>query len=158
MRYPSVLFLLLVVSPAFAADPPALADVVRSARSGPWSAAATWQGGKVPTAGSRVHVRTGHTVLYDVKSDVVIRSINVAGTLTFAPDRDTRLDVGLIKIQAGDDFSEDGFECDAHLPAVDPSKPRPALEVGTPDRPIEAKYTALIRLHPVQGLDPQSCP
>ena len=55
-------------------------------------------------------------VTYDVRSDVVVRSIHVAGTLTFAPDRDTRLDVGLIKIQPGDDASEDGFDCDAHVP------------------------------------------
>src|SRR5262245_28919445 len=67
--------------------------VVRSARSGPWSAAATWEGGKVPGAGARAQVRTGHTVLYDLKTDQVIRSIHVAGTLTFARDKDTRLDV-----------------------------------------------------------------
>src|SRR5262249_37854411 len=71
---------------------------LHSLRSGPWSAPATWEGGKVPGAGARVQIRTGHTVTYDLKSEQLIRSIHVAGTLTFAGDKDTRLDVGLIKI------------------------------------------------------------
>lgn len=73
-------------------------EVIRSAQSGPWSAPETWVGGKVPTSGARVHVLSGHTVTYDVASDDVIRAINIAGTLTFSPDRDTKLNVGLIKI------------------------------------------------------------
>src|SRR6516164_9239134 len=68
--------------------------LVRSARTGPWSAPATWEGNKVPGAGVRVQVRTGHTVTYDLKSDQVLRSIHVAGTLSFSPDKDTRLDIG----------------------------------------------------------------
>ena len=99
-------------SAARAADAPGL---IRSARSGPWSAPATWEGGKVPGAGSRVQVRPEHAVIYDVKSDELIRSIHVAGTLRFPSDKDTRLDVGLIKIQPGEDASEDGFDCDAHV-------------------------------------------
>jgi hypothetical protein len=43
--------------------------VIRSAQSGLWSAPQTWIGGSVPGAGSRVQVRTGHTVTYDVSSD-----------------------------------------------------------------------------------------
>src|SRR4051812_27747506 len=77
--------------------------VVRSARSGPWSAPATWEGDKVPVAGARAHVRPGHTVTYDVKADHVLRSVHVAGVLTFARDRDTRLDVGLIQVQPGNE-------------------------------------------------------
>src|SRR5690554_6144990 len=69
------------------------ADVLRSARSGDWSEPATWEGGKVPAAGARVLIREGHTVRYDVASDDVIRAINIAGTLRFATDRDTRLTV-----------------------------------------------------------------
>jgi hypothetical protein len=142
-----------------AADKPAsLPPLVRSARSGPWSASATWEGGKAPAAGSRVQVRTGHTVNYDLKSDQVIRSIHVAGTLRFPHDRDTRLDVGLIKIQPGDDASENGFDCDAHSMEPVEGQPKPALEVGTPERPIGARHTALIRLTYVPGLDRQSCP
>src|SRR3954447_16975007 len=91
------------------ADPGAASKLAwtRSARSGPWSAPATWEGGKVPAAEARAQVRTGHTVTYDVQSEQVIRAIHVAGTLRFAADRDTRLDVGLIKIQASEEASED---------------------------------------------------
>jgi G8 domain len=132
--------------------------VIVSARSGAWSVPGTWQGGKVPTAGARVRIAEGHIVTYDVASDQVIRLLHVAGTLTFARDRNTRLDVGLIKIQAGADSSEDGFDCDLHVKAPDPKKPRPALEVGTPDEPIPAKYSAQIRLTYIPGMDRESCP
>ena len=111
----------------------AASEIFRSARSGPWSAGDTWEGNKVPGAGARVLIRAGHRIVYDVKSDASIRGINVAGTLTFAPDRDTRLDVGLIKIQAGDEYSEEGFDCDAHLQAPEPGREQPRLEVGTPE-------------------------
>jgi G8 domain len=142
--------------PARAAD--ARPVLIRSAQSGPWSAPATWEGGKVPTAGVKVQVREGHTVVYDVKSEQAIRSLHLAGTLTFAPDKDTRLDVGLIKIQPGDDTREEGFDCEAHLFDLDPNKPRPALLVGTPDRPIAAARTAQIRLVMFDGMDKESCP
>lgn len=135
-----------------------LPAIVRSVQSGSWSAPATWEGGRVPAAGSRVQVRTGHVVVYDLNENRLIRSIHVAGMLTFARDRNTRLDVGLIKIQAGEDASEDGFDCDAHVPEAKAGQPKPALEVGSPLQPIPAKHTALIRLVPVQGLSPESCP
>ena len=51
---------------------------IRSAKSGLWSDAATWEGGKVPPTGSRVQVRTGHAVTYDLNSDQAIRAIHVA--------------------------------------------------------------------------------
>jgi hypothetical protein len=139
-------------------DKDAAPVLIRSAQSGPWSAPATWEGGKVPTAGTKVQVRAGHTVVYDVKSDEIIRSLHLAGVLTFAHDKDTRLDVGLIKIQAGDDTSEEGFDCDAHLAATGGAKPRAALEVGTAEQPIDAGHTALIRLHYVAGMNKESCP
>ncbi|AMV25711.1 G8 domain protein [Gemmata sp. SH-PL17] len=132
--------------------------LVRSAASGAWSDGKTWEGGKVPGAGARVQIRTGHTVTFDVKADAVIRSIHVAGTLTFARDRDTALNVGLIKIQPGDDASENGFDCDAHAKPVEPGTTRPALEVGTLAAPIPSKFTATIRLHHVEGLDKETCP
>jgi hypothetical protein len=135
-----------------------LTSLVRSAKSGLWSNPATWDGGKVPGAEARVQVREGHTVTYDVKSDTVIRFIHIAGTLTFATDCDTQLNVGLIKIQAGDDASEDGFDCDFHAAVDDVKRPRPALEVGTHANPIEPKHTALIRLAYLKGMDPLSCP
>jgi G8 domain len=150
----TVLTALLTATAVSAADIP----LTRSAKSGPWSAADTWEGGKVPGAGAKVQVRTGHRVVYDITADVAVRSIHVAGTLTFAPDRDTRLDVGLIKIQPGDNASENGFDCDAHLKEPDPGQPRPVLEVGTPDRPVEAKHSAVIRLVSFDGMDRETCP
>jgi hypothetical protein len=66
---------------AFNAAPSSL---VQSAGSGSWSAPTTWEGGTIPTAGARVQIRSGHTVRYDVISTAVIRSIHVAGTLSFA--------------------------------------------------------------------------
>lgn len=130
----------------------------RSVQSGPWSSASTWEGGKVPTAGNRVQVRGGHVVNYDVASDEVIRSIHVAGTLSFARDRDTRLTVGLIKIQPGNDASENGFDCDAHMAESEVGKARPALEVGTADEPIPTSRRAIIRLAYVEGMDKKTCP
>jgi hypothetical protein len=49
----------------------------------------------------RVQIRQGHVVVYDLQSEQPIRLVHVAGTLTFDRQKDTRLDVGLIKIQAG---------------------------------------------------------
>jgi hypothetical protein len=101
-----------------------------------------------------VLVRPGHAVLYDVSSDQAIRSVFVGGTLRFATDRDTRLDVGLIKIQAGEECVEDGFTCDVPPEAArrrpDPPRPR---DGGRPTRPVEAKHRALIRLVYFDGMD-----
>src|SRR5262249_6162567 len=76
--------------------------------------------------------------------------------LRFARDKTTRLEVGLIKVQAGDEASEDGFNCDAHVKAS--KGPRPALEVGLPEAPIDAQHTATIRLVRCSAHDPKSCP
>ncbi|WP_337173416.1 G8 domain-containing protein [Paludisphaera sp.] len=139
-----------------AATPP---PTIRSAGSGNWSDPATWEGGQVPGEGARVQVKAGDQVVYDVADDRVIRSIHVAGTLDFARDRDTRLVVGLIKIQAGDDDSENGFDCAFHAPAaIEPGDPRPTLIVGTADDPIPAGKTAVIRLAYVEGMDKETCP
>ncbi|MHB1561157.1 MAG: G8 domain-containing protein [Isosphaeraceae bacterium] len=147
--------MLVLTSPAPGDDGRGL---IRSAHDGRWSDASTWDGRRVPGAGDRVQVRAGHAVTYDVVSDAAVRSIHVAGTLRFDPDRDTRLVVGLIKIQAGDDAGESGFDCEVHVKAPSPGAVRPALEVGTPDRPIAEAHRAVIRLAPVPGLDPEECP
>src|SRR5262249_12648852 len=77
---------ILATGPVLTAEePPARVPkppLIRSARSGPWSAPATWEGARTPTAGARVQVRAGHTVVYDVRSDALIRSVHVAGTLS----------------------------------------------------------------------------
>lgn len=150
-----VLLLSAVLSGA--AEPPAL---IRTAQSGSWSDPKTWEGGQVPGTNARVQVREDHTVLYETSSDLPIRSIHVAGTLEFARDRDTRLVVGLIKVQPGNDASENGFDCDAHGAANDRhgDRPGPALLVGLPGEPVAAGKTALIPLKHVEGLDPVTCP
>lgn len=134
------------------------AALIRTARSGAWSAAETWVRGKIPVAGERVQICTNHRVVYDVSASPPIRSIHVAGTLVFATDRDTCLEVGLIKIQPGDDASENGFDCDAHLPAADKAAPRPTLQVGSPAHPIDQRHSARIRLRYFDGMDKDSCP
>ena len=69
-----------------------LPPLIRTAQSGAWSDRATWEDGKLPRAGERVQICTQHKVVYDVKSDTVLRSIHVAGTLVFAPDATVRRD------------------------------------------------------------------
>ena len=94
-----------------------------------------------------------------MSSDRAIRSIHVAGTLRFDPDRDTRLDVGLIKIQAGDDASENGFDCDAHMPEADAGmRPGRRWRSARPNGPIPAGHTALIRLVADRGHGPGDLP
>jgi hypothetical protein len=133
-------------------------QIIRSVKGGAWSDSATWAGGKIPHSGASVQIRAGHVVRYDVHSPEPIRAIFIAGTLSFSHDRDTRLDVGLIKIQAGEDTSEEGFNCDAHLPQADPDQPKAALEVGTMEQPVDAQHTALVRLVYFEGMDRESCP
>src|SRR5438477_11938572 len=89
LRIMCLAFLFAFASPCFAQE-------IRSAKSGDWSSPATWDGGKVPGAGSRVLIRTGHAVRYDVVSRHVIRVVHVAGTLTLRHDRNTLLDVSLL--------------------------------------------------------------
>jgi hypothetical protein len=149
-------FLLLVGSSTVPADEPP--PLIRSVQGGRWSDAATWEGGRIPGPGARVQVRSGHDVVYDIETTDSIRSIHVAGTLQFDPDRNTRLDVGLIKIQAGDDAGESGFDCESHEVGPVPEPERAALEVGTADRPIARDHKALIRLTLVRGLDSDNCP
>jgi hypothetical protein len=133
-------------------------NLVRSAHDGAWSAGKTWEGGKVPQAGDAVQIRTGHRVVYDVKSTAVLRAVHIAGTLQFAADKDTQLEAGLIKVQAGDSVDESGFDCEAVLEEPAPGQTRATLLVGTPDEPIAAAHTALIRLHYIEGMDKLSCP
>ena len=145
-------------APSIAAEPTAKIDAIRSAGNGPWSAATTWEGGKVPAAGSNVLIRPDHRVVYDVSSEDAIRSVHVGGTLSFDPTKNTKLVVGLIKIQPGETVSDDGFDCDAHVPAFDASRPRPALEVGTPEKPIPAGKSAIISLVYFEGTNKESWP
>ena len=101
-----------VLAALFAGISGAAEPVVRSAKTGAWSSPETWEGKAVPGAGARVLVRNGHRVTYDIKSAAVVRGICVSGVLEFDPGKDTELNTGLIKIQPGDEYSEEGFDCD----------------------------------------------
>lgn len=133
------------------------APLIRTAGSGPWSEKSTWENGRLPEAGCRVLIRPGHRVVYDAKSDTPIRVLKIAGTLQFATDRDTQLEVGLVRIEHGEGVGEEGFDCDAHV-SHQPSGPTPTLQVGSPEKPVEARHTALIRLRYFEGMDKNSCP
>lgn len=167
-RFGLLLATLCALAGPASADAPKL---IRTAGSGPWSAPATWEGARVPAAGDRVLVRPGHAVTYDVAAKDVIRAVHVAGVLTFAPDRDTELNVGLLKIQHGEATYENGFDCPPHQDnkSAAPAPAdlgvlctccdgKPSLFVGTPDRPIDARHKAVVRLHFIPGMDQKSCP
>lgn len=136
----------------------------RSVRNGNWSDPKTWQPAQVPAKGDRVLITSGTTVTYDVKSKEPIRLIQVVGTLTFARDRDTELNVGIVKVQNSDICSEGGFACDfgsvnkSGEPTAPPKGPKPALEIGTLENPIPAKYSVRIRLHFFPGMNENDAP
>ncbi len=147
---------LLVAIPSFAsAEESAL---IRSARSGAWTDKATWEGGHVPYAGDKVQIRTGHEVVYDTDSDAAIHAIHIAGTLRFAPDKDTRLCVGLIRIEAGEEWKDGAAACHGQPARPDPRLRPPKLEIGSPERTIEAGHQALVRLVYFEGDDPTCLP
>ena len=133
-------------------------EIIRSTASGAWSSTATWEKGHIPAAGDRVQIRKGHEVLYDVNSEAAIRAIHVAGALRFSTDRDTRLDVGLIRIEAGDEWKEGVADCHDLPPAPSATEPVPVLEIGTENEPIASGHTALVRLVYFKGDDPECLP
>src|SRR6476620_10826748 len=93
-------------------DLSAIAFAVSSVRSGAWSDPKTWRPARVPGKDDRVRVSRGTRVVYDAQSKDVIRLLQVVGTLTFARDRDTELNVAVLKVQNHDGCSEHGFACD----------------------------------------------
>jgi hypothetical protein len=134
---------------------------IRSIQSGDWSNAQTWEPARVPKAGDRVLIARGTTVNYDVASAEVVRLIQVVGTLSFARDRDTELNVGVLSMQHIDECSEDGFACDFEGAKSGPETPDdqwPSLLIGTLDDPIPAKHTARIRLHFLPGFNRDDAP
>lgn len=137
---------------------------IRSAADGSWSNPQTWQPARIPKAGDRVLIARGTNVRYDSQSKDVIRLIQVVGTLQFARDRDTELNVGLLKVQNSLTCSEDGFACDflditeTGEPTAKPGGSLPALLVGTPENPIPRQHTARIRLHYIDGMNKANAP
>ena len=142
----------------------AIQFTIRAASSGSWSNPKIWQPQRVPKDGDRVLVSRGTHVVYDVKSAARIRLVQVVGTLSFARDRDTLLNVGILKVQNSTVCSESGFACDFHdvnkagEPVSPPEGHVPALEVGTQANPIPAKYRARIRLHYFEGMNKKDAP
>ena len=132
--------------------------IVRTTGDGVWSNPATWENGQLPKAGDRVQIRTGHEVLYDVESDAAIRAIHVAGSLSFATDRNTRLDVGLIRIEPGDEWKETRLDCHDLPPKPDAGVVLPKLEIGSAEKPVEAGHRALVRLVYFEGDDRDCLP
>lgn len=111
----------------------------------------------MPGAGDIVLVRPGHRVTYDVRSETVIRAVHVGGVLSFSRETDTLLCAGLIRIAAGEDCKEDGFDC--HAPLTDAqARERPALEIGTAETPLPPERKAVIRLTYIDGMDKLSFP
>lgn len=137
-------------------SPTAVVNLIRSKQSGPWSKTGTWEGDKVPQKGNSVLIAEGHRVEYDIESRDVFRAIHVSGELRFTRKGSTRLEAGLIKIAPGNDVSEEGFDCE-HLAEVE-ARPQAALVVGTSAEPIPAEFQALIRLHHLDGMNPETCP
>jgi hypothetical protein len=156
------LFLLSVVTVSGQKNP--LKFSVRSVGDGDWSSARTWEPKRVPTAGDRVLISPGTVVRFDAKATPVIRLLQVAGTLRFARDRSTELNVALLKVQGGNRCTERGFACDFHgvnkagEPNAVPTGAMPTLEVGTLQNPIPAKHMARIRLHFIKGMDEDDAP
>ena len=176
-------FLIAVTLAIFAAGTAARSDepvVVRTAKSGAWSAPTTWDAGRVPGKGDQVIIGPTHEVLYDVESRDVIRLVQIAGKLEFARDRNTLLEAGLVTLLASEEPTEAGFDC--HVPGVPmmghadnakrdaetesesdhhaamPGMPQPVLLIGTPGSPIPVEHTATIRLHYLEGMEKASCP
>lgn len=127
-------------------------------------------------------ISTGNAVTYDVESTGVLRAVHVSGRLTFAPDMNTRLEVGLLRVAGGNSIAEEGFECTLptaahashdhnqhehagrehggrdHHGQARVGAAGPELLIGTPEAPIQAGVACLIRLHPMPGTDIQSWP
>lgn len=146
--------LLMVASVSSSAN----ANPVRTVKSGNWSDPSTWESKIIPRAGDKVVIRMGHKILYDVSSTEVIRGLQVGGELRFDPTKNTRLEIGLIRVQPGDEYSEEGFDCDGHFVAQDKVVDMPLLEIGNANNPVHADKKAIIRLHYQEGMKKDSCP
>jgi len=152
----ALLFTFTLIVARSAAEP--VVFNARTAHGGKWSDAQTWEGARKPQAGDFVQVRAGHVVTYDVDSSAALRLLHVAGTLTFSREKDTLLDVGLIKIEPGETTSEDGFNCHDEAPAQPAGAAAPVLEIGTLASPIPDGVKATIRLRHFKGTNAETLP
>ena len=93
-----ILTALAVFSPSLSAAEP---FTLESKGDGAWSNAATWQPERQPKAGDKVLIQSGHAVVYDANSPDLIPLLHVEGSLVFARDRDTELNVAVLKVGGG---------------------------------------------------------
>ena len=120
----------------------------------------------MPAAGDRVLVARETRVVYDVQRDDVIRLVQVVGTLTFARDRDTELNVGVLKVQNSDDVQRERLRLrlsPASNVAGEPQQPREGDAADAGSRHARTsrfrpKYTARIRLHYLEGMNKDDAP
>jgi hypothetical protein len=134
---------------------------IQSIKDGKWSEPETWKPARVPGKGDRVLISRGTFVEFDVKQKSVVRLVQVVGTLSFARDRDTELNVGLLTVQHTDICSEHGFACEFEGAEQGPKTSLdqwPSLIVGTPQSPIPAEHSVRIRLHFIEGMNKQDAP
>lgn len=134
---------------------------IQSVKDGKWTDTTTWKPARVPKQGDRVLVSRGTVVTYDAQQKDVIRLLQIVGTLTFARDCDTELNVGLMTIQHEDACSENGFACDFEGAKTGPATSEdqwPSLIIGTVNEPIPEKHTARIRLHHLVGMNADDAP
>jgi len=115
-------------NPALNAEHDALMTLVpdhavtsRAVRDGDWSDPGTWADGRVPGDGAVVAVPDEITVRYDTVSSESILHIRVDGTLEFATDRDTLLEVDTIVVV-----------------------PEGTLRIGTAGAPVDGAHEARI--------------
>ena len=160
----SILLLVTTFTAVLPAQREAVQFSVKSGADGDWTNPKIWQPQRLPKTGDRVLISSRTSVRFDAKTTPVIRLIQVAGTLRFARDRSTELNVCLLKVQAGNHCTERGFACDFNSlktnggPNDHPGKSLPTLEVGTQQNPIPAVHTARIRLHYSEGMDKKDAP
>ncbi|HEV8339795.1 MAG TPA: G8 domain-containing protein [bacterium] len=96
---------------------------VTALRTGNWSDATLWTGGRAPAAGDTVVIPAGFTVTYDRFSDVEMAKVTIRGKLKFSRTTGTRLDTGNVIVESG-----------GHL------------DMGTAAEPIPANIDAELRL------------
>lgn len=65
-------------------------------KSGAWSDASTWKGGRIPGEGAKVLIAEGTTVTYDQVSEAHIETVAIEGGLKFSTNQDTQLYVETI--------------------------------------------------------------
>lgn len=88
-------------------------------RDGNWSDPDTWQGGRVPDAGSLIHIPSDVSITYDVKTSPAFGTLRLDGTLSWTHAHDTEMLIETVVTSAGS-----------------------LLEIGTADDPLPAHITA----------------